>query len=288
MQGTDIATEIAAKLAPHRIDMALTLVAQIYGLETADIRSTKRGVPRAAAGAASGDLSLHTVYHIGVSALGNAFGRNRTTAIACDPPYRGHARRSRTSIACCCNSRRCCATQRGGPAMIADNELQREARRILRKLDVAGSVLARLDDGRFTIISGRKARPRAYAREAGACRRISHARDWIAPQGTTPESFVLNAAGAAWLKRTLADGDPFAAQHQIRVKRLIVDANGIEQLADANEAESPLSWLKSRGMIDDAQYEAGDRLRRDFTLGPACAAHGRRSYSPGRGRQTRR
>lgn len=31
-----------------------------------------------------------------------------------------------------------------------------------------------------------------------------------------------------------------------------------------NLAESPLGWLKSRGHIDDRQFEAGDRLRADW------------------------
>ncbi|GAA0737960.1 DUF6456 domain-containing protein [Sphingomonas japonica] len=38
-----------------------------------------------------------------------------------------------------------------------------------------------------------------------------------------------------------------------------------------NLAESPLSWLKSRGHVDARQYEAGERLRGDYetaSLGP--------------------
>ncbi|MBA2932967.1 hypothetical protein HZF05_02545 [Sphingomonas sp. CGMCC 1.13654] len=38
-----------------------------------------------------------------------------------------------------------------------------------------------------------------------------------------------------------------------------------------NLAESPLGWLKARGLVDARQYEAGERLRGDWTvagLGP--------------------
>ena len=38
-----------------------------------------------------------------------------------------------------------------------------------------------------------------------------------------------------------------------------------------NLAESPLGWLKARGMISDRQFDAGERLRRDWEtagLGP--------------------
>jgi hypothetical protein len=33
-----------------------------------------------------------------------------------------------------------------------------------------------------------------------------------------------------------------------------------------NLAESPLGWLRSRGLVDARQFEAGERLRGDFTI----------------------
>ncbi len=33
-----------------------------------------------------------------------------------------------------------------------------------------------------------------------------------------------------------------------------------------NLAESPLGWLRSRGLVDARQYEAGERLRGDWTI----------------------
>ena len=68
-------------------------------------------------------------------------------------------------------------------------------------------MLARLADGRFTIV--RDGKPdRAHTRVAPEMVAGFRSRDWIAPLGTTPESFALSEVGAAWLKRTLADGDP--------------------------------------------------------------------------------
>src|SRR5262249_50519904 len=75
-----------------------------------------------------------------------------------------------------------------------------------------------------------------------------------------------SAPGAGWYLRTLADGDPFAAQHQLRAHRMVVDAEGVERTVVANEAESPLTRLRARCLIDATQCEAGERLRRDFTL----------------------
>ncbi|HTT96705.1 MAG TPA: DUF6456 domain-containing protein [Rhizomicrobium sp.] len=149
--------------------------------------------------------------------------------------------------------------------MIGGKELEREARRVLRRMEGDGSVLTRLDDGRYELLRDSKpdrSRTRVMADAVAGFR----ARDWIVPRGTTPESFGLSSSGSAWLRRTLADGDPYELQHQLRVKRLIVDPDGVERLADSNEAESPLTWLKTRGMIDTVQCEAGERLRRDFTI----------------------
>src|SRR5215471_1218375 len=148
--------------------------------------------------------------------------------------------------------------------MIGDHELQREARRVLRRLTADNAVLARESDGWFGILlNGKPDRPRTRVK----AEIVSgfRARDWIAPRGTTPESFLLTQAGLGWFVRTLADGDPFAAQHQLRVRRLVVDSRGVEHDVVVNEAESPLTRLKTRKLIDATQCEAGERLRRDFT-----------------------
>lgn len=149
--------------------------------------------------------------------------------------------------------------------MIGAGELQREARRVLRKLLSEGTALVRREDGRYTIVKDGKtdrARTRVEADMVAGFR----SRDWIRPRGTAPESFVLSEPGAAWLSRTLADGDPFAAQHQIRRHKRVIDGDGVERLVSANEAESPLARLKARNMLDAAQFDAGERLRRDYTL----------------------
>lgn len=149
--------------------------------------------------------------------------------------------------------------------MIGDRELQREARRVLRRLEETDRALVRRDDGRYGLMH--KGKPdRANTRVAAEAVAAFRARGWVAPRGTVPESFVLGEVGAAWLRRAMADGDPFAAQHQHITKRLVLDADGIERLVDVNEAESPLAWLRSRGMIDATQCAAGERLRRDFTI----------------------
>ncbi|WP_448662384.1 DUF6456 domain-containing protein [Sphingomonas sp. CJ20] len=54
-----------------------------------------------------------------------------------------------------------------------------------------------------------------------------------------------------------------------------------------NLAESPLSWLRARGLLDARQYEAGDRLRSDYEM----ASLGRRvtmRWEPGAGGKARK
>ncbi|MFN3935201.1 DUF6456 domain-containing protein [Parvibaculum sp.] len=74
---------------------------------------------------------------------------------------------------------------------------------------------------------------------------------------------------------TTGDGatpDRFLDQHRIMTRRTIrMGAENTE--ADINEGESPLGWLRHRKgrdgkpLLSDVQFEAGERLRRDFTFG---------------------
>jgi hypothetical protein len=76
-------------------------------------------------------------------------------------------------------------------------------------------------------------------------------------------------AGLAWLKRRLAGGDGFLAQHRATGLREF-NVDGTRQRLIVNELESPLGWLRQRKdkdgqpILSDAQFEAGERLRSDF------------------------
>jgi Domain of unknown function (DUF6456) len=94
----------------------------------------------------------------------------------------------------------------------------------------------------------------------------------------------ISAAGRAWLKRALAPGDAFQAQHSARRPALREADGGAEQAVIVNDAESPLAWLARRRdksgtpLITTHQFVAGERLRADYTyaaLGPRVTA----SYS---------
>ncbi|TMI99377.1 MAG: DNA replication protein [Alphaproteobacteria bacterium] len=67
-----------------------------------------------------------------------------------------------------------------------------------------------------------------------------------------------------------ADIDPFRAQHLSVVRRLVAAPDGQAEVA-YDETESPLAWLarrkgrNGRPLIEGVQFQAGERLRGDFT-----------------------
>ncbi|MBX3490688.1 DUF6456 domain-containing protein [Parvibaculum sp.] len=72
-------------------------------------------------------------------------------------------------------------------------------------------------------------------------------------------------------KRT-ADPDSFAAAHRLTARKRIA-LDGAAADVCVNEGETPLGWLRRRKglngkpLIDETQFEAGEKLRRDFTIG---------------------
>lgn len=72
--------------------------------------------------------------------------------------------------------------------------------------------------------------------------------------------------------RPADDPDRFAARHRLQArKRVRLEDEEVEVCV--NDAESPLGWLHRRKgpegkpLIDDRQFTAGEKLRRDFTVG---------------------
>ena len=83
----------------------------------------------------------------------------------------------------------------------------------------------------------------------------------------------LTEAGRARIRRdasTIGEIDPFRAQHLSLARRLVATPDSHADVA-FDEAESPLAWLARRKgrdgkpLIEPVQYQAGERLRADFT-----------------------
>jgi len=138
----------------------------------------------------------------------------------------------------------------------------REARRVFRKLADVKAKLVPLADGHWSLVQRgepQSARIKLRAEMASAFR----SRGWLEAHG---EALVLSDAGRSWAIAEVAGMDIFTAQHQRLGFRVVHDDDGDERVTIVNEAESPLSWLKSRGGIDAVQFEASERLRHDYTL----------------------
>ena len=134
--------------------------------------------------------------------------------------------------------------------MIAEAQLQQEARRVLRRLCVVRSDLFARGD---VFVVGRSAAGRVSV--AADMVRAFAQRHWIVSDGTG--RYVIAEAGRALLAREQG----FAAQH-----RDMQDAPLEGQVVKINSCESPLARLKARGLVDGTQLAAGEKLRRDFTL----------------------
>jgi hypothetical protein len=94
--------------------------------------------------------------------------------------------------------------------------------------------------------------------------------------------YRISEAGRGWLKRALAPGDAFQAQHSARRADLRDVEGGEERPVIVNDGESPLAWLARRKdksgapLIAPCQFAAGERLRADYTyaaMGPRVTAN---------------
>lgn len=146
-------------------------------------------------------------------------------------------------------------------------------RRLLRALSGEGVVGVR-DPARGAVATGRAGALSDAQPHPLACAEELVARDlaaWRASPGGG--LLVLSQAGRAHLARQQAEPEEaFLAQHlAIETGEVTGDHGPVRVRRDAEE--SPLDWLRRRRqrdgtpLIDAACFEAGERLRRDLTLG---------------------
>lgn len=86
------------------------------------------------------------------------------------------------------------------------------------------------------------------------------------------QGWMISASGKMHLRRLLSEVDEFQSQHRLAGEKQI-NRDGQVTRCQTNEGESPLSRLRfrtrSKGVpyIDEACFQAGERLRQDFTRG---------------------
>ncbi len=137
-------------------------------------------------------------------------------------------------------------------------------------------------------MAGLSAQARAVIGAIAAGRAFHRQRDgWVAGSLRATDSLVaelerrghVRRDGARLaLARSAADRAP--AANRLLVERALPRDEAVAapgrtarpaRSVTVNLAESPLGWLKARGLVDDRRFEAGERLRGDWTvagLGP--------------------
>jgi hypothetical protein len=156
---------------------------------------------------------------------------------------------------------------------LAEGEIRREARRILRKLMAPETELVPSPQGSgyALMVRGRNGLKRSM-RVSAALVETFRRRDWIAPLAERAQCYAIAEPGLGWIRRALAEEAPFAAQHRMESRRSIVAPDGSAQELTVNDGESPLGWLfrrkgpEGRSLITEWQFKAGEKLRVDFTL----------------------
>jgi hypothetical protein len=173
----------------------------------------------------------------------------------------------------------------------------RNARMILRLLAKPDARLVESGSNGWRIETG-NGRRLASQPVDGAMARGLVDKDWLIREPTG--SYGISAAGERLLAEAGGSGeDRCGGQHRLMRRPERGDRRAVAGPA-VNEAESPLGWLRSRRdkqgvpLISEAQYDAGERLRVDFTVArmaprvtsswDACVAsgsHGRAGRGPG-------
>lgn len=150
---------------------------------------------------------------------------------------------------------------------LAAGAFSREARMILRLIDKPDTRLVEAGSGQWEIESGKGRRSRQKVEDATVSELVG--RGWLIREPTG--SCRISVAGERWLAGASAGEDEFGDQHRIVRRPGGKPRHGARGPA-VNEAESPLGWLRSRRdkdgqpLISEAQYNAGERLRVDFTV----------------------
>lgn len=174
----------------------------------------------------------------------------------------------------------------------ASGRIEREARRILRRLCEKGAFLAVAPTMEKAVVL-REVVPGKQNRIAVVDRDVAHAfalQEWIGCEKAGKIAcYTITAVGRAALKRLLTEErtmrgpqpaagfaeaqSPFQAQHRFFAEREVMAEDGSgEKRLRFNLAESPLSVLGRKRDKDGVAYltpdliEAGERLREDFEL----------------------
>lgn len=154
-----------------------------------------------------------------------------------------------------------------------EHEFEREVRRVFRRFVEPQCHAKRMNDAEFGLFVPRNAWRKPVLRIGDGLWTLFERRDLVRAEHETASSTIWypSEAGHAYWRRLHAAADPFRAQHQLQGRRTI-SLDGATFVAGTNETETTLGWLARRKgvggkpLVSEIQVEAGERLRRDFTL----------------------
>jgi hypothetical protein len=199
------------------------------------------------------------------------------------------------------------APQVPAPAISRD-QLERAARRYLRRLSEPGSFLLVAPDaakGGIFCQANDYRKPIAMILAETAVEFLRQGWIAIVTRGAASIRYRITGDGRSFLKRLLAEdvlkrqpttgfaevATPFLAQHQLPGQRRVVNPlTGKPETKKVNLGEEPLGWLARRKGADGQPFlspdevEAGERLRSDFEaagIGPSVAQDWRKFLTPG-------
>ena len=193
------------------------------------------------------------------------------------------------------------------PLVSDDTTINREARRILRRLCETDATLVLAQDMEKAIVL-RSGPDGSQTRTAVLDRKVAHAfalKDWIATARRGRVSvYTITEAGKSALKRLIEEdrkrrkapmemaeaATPFLAQHQVWGEKPVRAEDGTIRKIRVNLAESPLATLARRKGKDGKAFlsmdlvQAGEKLREDFEraqMGPRVAQNWERFLTSG-------
>lgn len=151
--------------------------------------------------------------------------------------------------------------------MSASSVLPKNVLRLLQKMHGHRMKIERCDDNILRLLD----------KKSGifVCKISQHHMQYLAAQGLIDRrnhDIIVSDAAVMSIKRAIACDDGFTAQHR-SISSVEVRDEGQRWQAQYNDEESPLRALYRRktksGMpfLNQAEFEAGERLRRDFTFG---------------------
>lgn len=138
----------------------------------------------------------------------------------------------------------------------------------LKPLARAGAYLVRLNASHWGLIDRKQAGAVRGRLPAALVMELSTA--GLIDLGTSGHG-RLSAEGRRWLNRQVSIGGPEAREQEVRQTQSFPRADGGSEDLLVNLSESPLTWLYRRrgrhgeALVSEVEFEAGERLRRDFT-----------------------